>query len=295
MSHSAAIRDLLTRFPALKPKAIERLLAARGIVVDSNLIGVARLRHRRNQDAKQQAGRIITHLLEMLLGKRPGLLPVVKASFVEVLRRLVDVAAAHPAATDDELADRLATELSNLPSEETPIARWSRIFMLVLEKHPQFRRSMLIVQGWSERAKHHVVVPVLRDENLDLTDEQVEQDILGFLEENFPAGSTVEEIARTYIEALQRREKQAEEVQREAAQAERGRAARVLSMILDDLCSPAVDHDAALAVVQQFVARFTDWPDEAIAERVCAGMDDALRHEVEEAAHIEDLTIRVRP
>jgi hypothetical protein len=60
------------------------------------------------------------------------------------------------------------------------------------------------------------------------------------------------------------------------------------------LRSPAVDHDAALTVVQQFVAQFADWPDEAIAERVCAGMDHALNHEAEDAAHIEGLTIRSR-
>jgi hypothetical protein len=217
MSHSEAIRDLLTRFPALKPKSIERLLAARGIEVDSNLIGVARLRHRRKQESKRQADRIIVRLLETLLGKNPDLLSVVKAAFVEVLRRLVDVAASHPAATDDEIADKLAAELSNLPSEETPIARWSRIFMRVLDTHPQYRRSIQIAQGWSDNAEHHIVIPVLRDANLDLTDEQVELDILAYLEENFPSGSTVEDIAHAYFKAVQQHENRAEEKRREVA------------------------------------------------------------------------------
>ena len=125
MSRSELIRDLLSRFPALKPKAIERLLAARGIVVDANLIGVARLRQRQ----KKQAERIISRVLGKLLTKHRDLLPLLQASITEVVERIVDLAAAHPNFTDDQLADDLATSLLNKPVQETLTARWTRIFL----------------------------------------------------------------------------------------------------------------------------------------------------------------------
>jgi hypothetical protein len=295
MNLSRQIRDLLTRFPALKPKAVERLLAARGIVVDANLIGVARLRHRR----KEQADRIIIRLLEKLLTNHSGLFPVVQASFMVVLRRLVDVAAAHPTCTDDQIADELAKELSNMPVEETLIARWSRIFKRLLEQHPQYKRSMELVLGL--RGDFHSIISVPIGDGLDdLTDEQLEHAILAHLVEHFPAGPTVEDIARSYFDSVQEREKRADDERRKMAETEQDRAAKVLAVVLDALHSPAADHDAALVVVQNFVAQFADWPDEDIAARVVAGMDLALNHEEKVPhkkvpLHTDGLTIRSRP
>ena len=294
MSHSSAIRDLLSRFPALKPKAIERLLAARGIVVDSNLIGVVRLRHYR----KKEADRILFRLLEKFVARHRELFPVVQASFREVFRLLVDVATSHHDFTDDQIADELAKALSNVPGEDTLVVRCSRIKMRVLEEHPQYKRSMELVLGLRGDIQSIVSIPF--GTNLDqATDEQLEQAILAHLQENYPAGPTVEAIARAYFDAVQQREKRANEERRNVAQAEQDRAARVLSLVLDALQSPAANHDAALEVVQNFVTQFADWPDEDIAARVFEGMGHALNCEKKvpqkAALQIEGLTIRRRP
>ncbi len=71
---------------------------------------------------KQESDRIIHRLLGKLLTKHPDLFPTVQAFIREVLRLLVDVAAAHPTFTDDQIADELAKEISNMPVEETLIA-----------------------------------------------------------------------------------------------------------------------------------------------------------------------------
>src|SRR4051812_31283372 len=88
-SNSEMIRYLLAHFPGLKPKEIERLLGECGVKVDANLIGVARLRHRRNPDAQTR----LMRLLAKLYGKRPDLMPAFQATFDEVVRPVVQTAA----------------------------------------------------------------------------------------------------------------------------------------------------------------------------------------------------------
>ena len=133
----------------------------------------------------------------------------------------------------------------------------------------------------------------------DLTDEQMEHAILVHLQEHFPSGPTVEAIAHAYFEAVAQREKRADEECLNAVQAEEDRAAKVLSLVLASLNSPAADHGAALAVIQNFVAQFADWSDEDIAVRVVEGMGHALNREEKmpqkkASPHIDGLRIKSR-
>ncbi len=111
-----------------------------------------------------------------------------------------------------------------------------------------------------------------------LTDEQLEQEMLAYIKAHIPGWpTTVEAIARR----ISRRQRSSGKIvlrgRRNAAQAERDRAASVLSLVLDALQSPAANHDAALEIVQNFVTQFADWPDEDIAARVVEGMGHAAQ------------------
>lgn len=268
MSRSEQIRDLLSRFPALKPKAIERLLAARGVEVDANLIGVARLRQRR----QQEADRVINRLLGTLLMKHPTLFPIIQASVADVLSRLVAIATLHPGFANEQICDVLANEYVGRPVPETLVARFSRLYARVLEKYPQYERSMELVIGLRGTNRRFIAMP--QGNGLeDQTDEQLEEGILAYLEENFPAGSTVEAIARAYYDTVDRRRKRADKERLEMAQAARDRAEKVLALVLEAIGSAAIDEGAALEVTQNFVAQHADWPDEDISKMLVASLE----------------------
>src|SRR5579885_2795911 len=90
MNRSVLIRVLLNQFPMLKPKQIERLLGERGIAVDANLIGLARLRLRRAKQAEQAVSRLLNKLLE----KRPDLRPPLPIIYEDLWKMLSEAVAA---------------------------------------------------------------------------------------------------------------------------------------------------------------------------------------------------------
>lgn len=261
MSRSELIRALLTQFPALKPKEIERLLGERGVVVDANLIGVARLRHRRSMKAE----RALCGLLVKLLDKRPDLLGALQVSCDDLSQQVFETAAAHPGLSEDDLAQMLAEALPSLPPVETASGRASRIFLRVLERHPHYRRSVEVAFGLKAGGVHGIVVvgDGLTD---DLTDEQIEAGVVQYLERNYPAGPTAEAIARAYMSKAKEKVEQDYDHRQAAEVTGQGRAETILVMILDRLGSKVGHREAAFAVVQQFVAENPEWTDEDIAE-----------------------------
>lgn len=292
MSRSELIRALLSLFPALKPKEIERLLGERGVSVDANLIGVARLRHRRNKKADVA----LCGLLAMLLDKRPDLLGSLQASFDSLTQKIFEIAAAHPGLPEDELAERLVAELPEEPPMTTTSARVSKIFMRVLEHHPHYRHSFELASGVRPDSVQGVVV---HGEGLtdDLSDEQIKAVVIQYLDDNYPAGPTAEAIARAYMAKAREKVKRGHEVRRAAEVTERSRAETILAAVLDRLVSVVDDRDAAFAVVQQFVTDYPDWTDEEIAERLVVGLKKLLTQPKapSEVVDITGLTIRKRP
>ncbi len=261
MSRSELVRALLTQFPALKPKEIERLLGEQGVSVDANLVGVARLRHRRSMEAE----RALCGLLAKLLDRRPDLLDSLQAAFDDLTQQVIEHAAARPGLSQDELVEALAAELPKQPPEETVAARASRIFLRVLERHPHYRHSIEVAFGLKAGSVHGVVVlgDGLTD---DLTDEQIEAGVLQYLERNYPAGPSAEAIARAYMSKASEKVEQDHDHRQATELPAQGRAETILAMILDRLGSEVGHRDAAFAVVQQFVAENPDWTDEDIAE-----------------------------
>jgi hypothetical protein len=289
MTRSERIRVLLTLFPGLKPKGIERLLAERGVPVDANLIGVARLRHRRDR----QAERALFRLLANLLDKRPDLIHALCDSFDDLIGRVAQIAAAHPGLPEDELVSLLETELTPLTPKVTGSARLSRAFFAVLDQQPDYRRAVELRAGLAPGGIKWVAFKTdhLSD---DLTDAQMEAIALKYLEEQFPLGSSAEAVARAYLVIAQRRAEQGEVERQQVVQAEADRASRVLATVLNKLRVPVADPEAAFAVVHQFTVDFADWTDEDIADRIAEGLQHQSQKEEPQVQHIEGLTIRAR-
>lgn len=290
MSRSERIRVLLTLFPGLKPKEIERLLAERGVPVDANLIGVARLRHRRDQQAEGALFRLLANLLD----KRPDLAVALHDSFDDLTGRIAQIAAAHPGLPEDELVTLLTTGLPPPAQKETASARLSRTFLAVLDQRPDYRRAVELRTGLDSGGLTSVGV---KANNLSdgLTDAQMEAIVLKYLEEQFPIGPTAEAVARAYLGIAQRRAEQGEVERQQTVQAEADRATRILAMVLSRLDVPVADHGAAFAVVHQFTVGFADWTDEDIADRIAEGLQHESEKEKSEVQHFEGLTIRARP
>lgn len=289
MSRSERIRVLLTLFPGLKPKEIERLLAERGVPVDANLIGVARLRHRRDQ----QAERALFRLLANLLDQRPDLTHTLHDSFDDLTERVVQIAAAHPGLPEDELIARLATELPPAAPKETATARLSRAFLAVLDQRPDYRRAVELRTGLDPGGLKSVGIKATNLSD-DLTDAQMEAIVLKYLEEQFPIGPTAEAVARAYFGIAQRRAEQGEVERQQVVQAEADRASRILATVLGRLRVPVADPEAAFAVVHHFTVNFADWTDEDIADRIAEGLQHQSQKEEPQVQHIEGLTIRSR-
>ncbi len=293
MSRSELIRTLLSLFPALKPKEIERLLGDCGVSVDANLIGVARLRYRDRHDKKVELA--LCRLLGKLLEKCPDLLETLQAfSFQDLTQRICDIVAAHPGLAEDELAEVLAAQL---PPVNTVSTRVSKIFVRVLEQQPQYRRSFELVSGVKPESVQGVVV---HGEGLtdDLTDEQIEAVVLKYLDERYPAGPTAEAIARAYMSKAKEQFERTQAEHRAAEATEQRRVERILAAVVERLGSGLDDRDAAFAVVQQFVADYPDWTDEEIAERLVVGLKKLLtppKVQPKVVPDITSLTIRKRP
>ncbi len=291
MSRSELIRALLLHFPALKPKEIERLLVGRGVSVDANLIGVARLRHRRDR----QAERALCGLVAKIHHKRPDLLPALQASFDDLTHEISKIAAAYPGLPEEELADVVAAELPKLPPQETVSARVSRIFLRILEQQPHYRQSLELASGMRPGSVQGVVV---HGEGLtdDLTDEQIERAVLKYLDDNFPAGPTAEAIARGYMHRLDEKVKREHEAGEAAKQTAQARAERILAAVVKRLDSQVSNHDAAFSIVQRFVAEYDEWADQEIAERFVAGLKLLTQPESKPklVPDIKGLSIRAR-
>ncbi len=292
MNRSVLIRVLLNQFPMLKPKQIERLLGERGIAVDANLIGLARLRLRRAKQAEQAVSRLLNKLLE----KRPDLRPPLPIIYEDLWKMLSEAVAADQGLLEEEIVERLAVALPLQPPQEDIAARASRILQQVLNEHPQYRQSLLMAIGVGRRTPSPIEVEVTND---DLTDEQLKAGILKFLENTYPVGPTVETIARSFIDKVKERIERDRAAQEHADLATRDRAETILISVTGRLRSPLSDREAAYAVVQQFVMEYADWSDEDIADRIVAGLEHAQRpverRKKVNARHIEGLTIRSRP
>lgn len=279
MNASKLIRALLTKFPALRPKEIERLLGEYGVLVDTNLIGVARLRHRRAKRDEQ----LLLRLLGRLFDQRPDLWPLVQASFDDVTRQVVQVATARPGLSDDEIVEQLATRLSEQSAQGASSGRVSQIFLRVLERHPQHRRSYEMAMGAEPGGIESAVLHVNGLEHL--TDKEIEKFVLAWLEENYPAGPTAEAVARAYLERLRQRATEAKEDANQPPETgdEDGivfdpneqRVDAALAMLLSESgARSGADLDQLRGYVEQIIAEHPDWTDGQITDHVIGLRND---------------------
>jgi hypothetical protein len=285
-SNSEMVRYLLTHFPGLKPKEVERLLGERGVKVDANLIGVARLRHRRNPDEQTR----LLRLLAKLYHKRPDLLPAFQATFDEVVQRVVQTAASFHGLPEEDLVEALAASIPRQEPPETPAARAARIFVAVLDRRPEFRHSIAVATGFKPDQIKGVVVQANFPD--DATDAELEAVMVRFLEERYPVGPTAEAVARAFLGIVQQRAESQRAEQQQAGRAVQERAARIMNAVLAKVRAPVSDPDAAVAVIEHFMSEFAGWDDADIVERIAEGLELQAGREERDDRHIEGLTIR---
>lgn len=266
------IQALWTKFPGLKPKQIERLLADFGHSVDANLIGQARLRGRKAKRDEQ----VLLRLLGKVFERRPDLWPVVQSSPDEVAAELVQIATARPGLSDDEVVEQLATRLSERASQGA--GRVSHIFLRVLDEHPQYRRSYELGMGAEPGGTQSVIFYAKGLD--DLPDDEVEKFVLAWLEENYPPGPTAEAVARAYL--ARQRQKAAEAKEEDAIpqpdddeaewddpDQDQLRVDAALAMLLSEPGARAsVGLDQLREYVEQIAAEHPDWTDGRIADHV---------------------------
>ncbi len=293
VSHSKLIQSLLTLFPALKPKEIERLLGERGVSVDANLIGVARLRHRREYEQNRR----LRGLLKKLLTKRLDLLPAMPNIIDDLIQKVVEASAARRELSEDELVEALAAELPPVAAVETFQTRLSRLCAQVFEEHPHYQRAYNAAFG----ARGKSVCIIYSDEGLseDMSDDELKAAFLAFLEEHYPAAPTVEATARAYIDKVVQRAGQDRAAQEEAALASRNRVERISKSVADGLGFAVTDADAVCAVVEQLVGEYADLSDEEIADDIIARLEHVQRGSDErkrrEAQDFKGMSVRRRP
>ncbi len=293
MSHSKLIRSLLTLFPALKPKEIERLLGERGVSVDTNLIGVARLRHRREYEQDRRLRRLIGKLVT----KRLDLLPAMPNILDDLTRKVIEASAARKDLSEDELVEVLAAELPPVAAEETFQTRLSRLCLSVFEEHPERLRAYNAALGG--RGKPACVI--FSDEGLSeyMSDDQLKAAFLAFLDEHCPATPTVEATARAYLDKLKHRVEQDRAAQEHAARASRNRVERISKSVADGLGFAVTDADAVCAVVEQLVGEYADLSDEEIADDIIARLEHVQRGSDEQkrrdAQDFTGMSVRRRP
>lgn len=289
MTLSQRIQFLLTQFPALKPLGIERLLAEHGFKVDSNLIVVARHRGRRKRSSERQVFEVFTHLLK----RRADLTDRVVAEFDSLLGAVLQVQTASPDLAPEQVADRLAAQMDARPPQESSAARMSHVFLRVLEQNPQYRRSMELASGMKDGG---LIAVIPFGVGLDAaTDERLGEMFLDYLRRTYPPGTTVEEIARAYLEMGKRRaEGEASDSQAREIWGE-DRARRISTLVAKGIRGEDVNADAVVRLAALLLDTLSDWTDEAIADRMLSSLELGIEREPQPENETEGLTVRDRP
>jgi hypothetical protein len=292
MTPSEFIRRLIRRFPALKPAAIRRILAARGYrvnnaPVDNNLVVVTR-----HRDHAWKTELAVARVLGEFSKLRGPDLAIAAANDESVKKLVADLLADNPGLKLAEVAALLDARIAKgevALKIDHDAERRARIHKKVLDAHPECRKAMQLTFGAKEIHASVHNAPGIET----WSDEVLEAFILAELRERYPPADTVEKIA---VAVLDMERQAAVATALEAARRERDRTEPIYLLVVKGL-GYAPDRDAASKAISAFADKFPEWSDEQIAERIAEG----LRHEREadddpaRGVEVEKMRLTSRP